>query len=328
MLAPLVLLAMVYGRKKKRGKWDNIVIMIVLCLTAGMALTACGGSTPAPGPVDATITVTSNPTVPPSSTPTVTITAEVNGQKYTATVPVATDAPTSTPTSTCTFTLIKKEPTEYPPTLGLGGEADLVYETFLALNETEPLHYLKFLTMAVSHEFVWPANDIEVEMVAETIVRNFTFICPKYGFCGDWGSLKSTIQYMAVKHLLTEGGRKLLLSSVSSVQELVDNWKNTGNLYLNQDSLFGWFQCPDPKWFTTFENKNVRDKDAPMDWGNKKMIRDFNPAGEGTEKNKVLVLRGELSAQPFAVLSWCQDHWWKENLTGPGCVPDDPPTRK
>ena len=51
LFAPLALLAMVFGNKKKRGKWDSLVILLVLGMAVGMSLAACGGSgTPTPPP--------------------------------------------------------------------------------------------------------------------------------------------------------------------------------------------------------------------------------------------------------------------------------------
>jgi len=41
LIGPLALLALIFGRKKKRSKWDNIVIIAVLCLAVGMSLTGC-----------------------------------------------------------------------------------------------------------------------------------------------------------------------------------------------------------------------------------------------------------------------------------------------
>ena len=43
LIGPLALLALVFGRKKTRNKWDNIVIIAVLCLAVGMSLVGCGG---------------------------------------------------------------------------------------------------------------------------------------------------------------------------------------------------------------------------------------------------------------------------------------------
>jgi len=48
LIGPLVLLAMLYSRKKRRGKLDNIVILLVLVVSLSLSLAACVG-TPAPG---------------------------------------------------------------------------------------------------------------------------------------------------------------------------------------------------------------------------------------------------------------------------------------
>jgi hypothetical protein len=42
MLGPLALLALAFSRKKSRGKWDNLVILLVLGLAVGLSLSACG----------------------------------------------------------------------------------------------------------------------------------------------------------------------------------------------------------------------------------------------------------------------------------------------
>jgi len=42
LIAPLVLLAILYGRKKRRGKLDTLIILLVLCVGIGMSLAACG----------------------------------------------------------------------------------------------------------------------------------------------------------------------------------------------------------------------------------------------------------------------------------------------
>lgn len=56
MFAPLVLLGMVYGGKKKRGKWDQWVILLVLCGAVGMSLSACGGDQDTLPPTEQVIT--------------------------------------------------------------------------------------------------------------------------------------------------------------------------------------------------------------------------------------------------------------------------------
>jgi RHS repeat-associated protein len=58
MLAPLALLALVFGRKKSRGKWDTLVILLVLGVSLGMGLAACGGGsgeTPTPNMDELTV---------------------------------------------------------------------------------------------------------------------------------------------------------------------------------------------------------------------------------------------------------------------------------
>ena len=42
MLAPIAMLALIYGGTRKRGKLDNLVIALVLLGAAGMSLSACG----------------------------------------------------------------------------------------------------------------------------------------------------------------------------------------------------------------------------------------------------------------------------------------------
>jgi len=44
LFSPLLLLAMVFGNKKKRSKWDNLVILLVVGMALGIGLSACGQS--------------------------------------------------------------------------------------------------------------------------------------------------------------------------------------------------------------------------------------------------------------------------------------------
>ena len=77
MVAPLGLLGLVLGRKKKRGKWDTFIALLVVCVVVGMSVSAC---TPV------------NPIEEAEADPTATATA-------TAT-PIPTDTPSPSPTST------------------------------------------------------------------------------------------------------------------------------------------------------------------------------------------------------------------------------------
>jgi RHS repeat-associated protein len=83
MIAPLLLLALAYGRKKNRGKWDNLIILLVLCGTIGMSLSACNPVPPQPP--------SQSPTAPPapSTTPSPT---------PTETQPSSTPRPAASPT--------------------------------------------------------------------------------------------------------------------------------------------------------------------------------------------------------------------------------------
>jgi RHS repeat-associated protein len=76
MIAPLALLALLYGGKKKRGKWDNLIIVLVLCAAVGMSLSACNPISPQPPsqsptapPVPSTDPTSPGADTQPSSTP-------------------------------------------------------------------------------------------------------------------------------------------------------------------------------------------------------------------------------------------------------------------
>ena len=57
MLAPLALLALVFGRKKSRGKWDTLVILLVLGVSLSLGLAACGGGSVSVSNENSTATV-------------------------------------------------------------------------------------------------------------------------------------------------------------------------------------------------------------------------------------------------------------------------------
>jgi hypothetical protein len=42
LFAPLALLFLLYGNKRKRSKWDTLVIMLLLGVAVTMSLAACG----------------------------------------------------------------------------------------------------------------------------------------------------------------------------------------------------------------------------------------------------------------------------------------------
>ena len=59
LIAPLALLALVFGRKKNRTKLDHFVILIVIGLSVGLSVSACGGNS-LPVPSSLTVTIMPN----------------------------------------------------------------------------------------------------------------------------------------------------------------------------------------------------------------------------------------------------------------------------
>jgi hypothetical protein len=112
MIAPLALLALAYGRKKGRGGWANLIILLVMGLTIGMGLTSC----------DWQVTVTPLPTKPdstPGPTPTVkaTVTAPSGETREYTFTPAS--LPTETPKPACWF-----QPAEIPTLIIFGGSGN------------------------------------------------------------------------------------------------------------------------------------------------------------------------------------------------------------
>src|SRR5690606_34921673 len=117
LFAPLGLLGLIYGRKKRKNKFDYFVIVIFLTLGVGLGLTACGDppagnftatgtAIQVPGGIVATGTVTySNATTDtgavfiPSSTPTNTPTVTPCATPTSTPTPSNTPSPTPTPNS-------------------------------------------------------------------------------------------------------------------------------------------------------------------------------------------------------------------------------------
>ena len=72
IFAPLAMLSMFYMRKRKRSKWDTLIIIVVLGIATGISAAACGPTppvTPVPQPIaNSTLTPdNSAPAVPPST---------------------------------------------------------------------------------------------------------------------------------------------------------------------------------------------------------------------------------------------------------------------
>jgi RHS repeat-associated protein len=58
LFLPLALVSLVYGRKRRKSKWDILVIVTLLSLSAGMGVAACGGSSLPQGEATATVIAT------------------------------------------------------------------------------------------------------------------------------------------------------------------------------------------------------------------------------------------------------------------------------
>ena len=70
LFAPLGLLALFYGRRRKHGKWDTLLVLLVLASAVGIGLAACGTSLPSTPSVTATpISTATPPTVTSTPTP-------------------------------------------------------------------------------------------------------------------------------------------------------------------------------------------------------------------------------------------------------------------
>lgn len=94
ILGPLGLVALVFGRKRKRGKWDTLIIIVLLGISAGVSIAACAPApvpnVPAPG--------TNQPPASPAPTQTPIPTGPVTIPTNTSTpVPSPTNSPTAIP---------------------------------------------------------------------------------------------------------------------------------------------------------------------------------------------------------------------------------------
>ncbi len=97
LIAPLALLALVFGRKKNRTKLDHFVILVVIGLSIGLSVSACGVETP-----------TVQPTAIPIATPTPPRGGNNGSQGYTSEAKYGGSGyvVVSTPTLTCWWNTI------------------------------------------------------------------------------------------------------------------------------------------------------------------------------------------------------------------------------
>jgi RHS repeat-associated protein len=113
LIAPLALLALVFGRKKNRTKLDHFVILVVIGLSVGLSVSACGGGgTPTIQPI-ASPTMTPVPTAPNNPNADVQPYTEKGKMNETGEVVATTPVPQCDVTPIMTIT-----PTLVPPISG------------------------------------------------------------------------------------------------------------------------------------------------------------------------------------------------------------------
>jgi hypothetical protein len=145
------LLFLLYGNKRKRSKWDTLVIMLLLGVAVTMSLAACGGtSTPPPAP-QGTPEPSSNP-VPDQPPVTVTPTPEANG----GTTATDSGAPlvTLTVTPTPCPTIVMSTPTYTPSPTGT--------PTFTVEEELLSAYGVKF----VDGNLIWSSTNKNIALGA------------------------------------------------------------------------------------------------------------------------------------------------------------------
>jgi hypothetical protein len=100
MVAPLAVLGLVLGKKRKRGKWDTFIALLVVCVVVGMSVSACGGGEGTPT-IEPIIYPTMTPVPPPP--PASRITYQMDKMAYTSTPEMEQSyaTPVSVPTPKC-----------------------------------------------------------------------------------------------------------------------------------------------------------------------------------------------------------------------------------
>jgi serralysin len=106
MVAPLAMLGLVLGRKKKRGKWDTFIVLLVVCVVVGMSVSACAR------PASPTEEAETEPTTTATPIPTETSTEE-DGTEIKI---IATPTGTATISPTVALCVILSTTTPVPDT--------------------------------------------------------------------------------------------------------------------------------------------------------------------------------------------------------------------
>ena len=111
ILAPLAVLSLVYGRKRKRGKWDTLVILLLLGASTAIGIVAC-----APAPTLPSGFVNTEPPAMPAQSQTPVSTGSgtiLVGKTGTPPAPIETPIPIPCPTPTLTEVSLDAEFLKY-----------------------------------------------------------------------------------------------------------------------------------------------------------------------------------------------------------------------
>ncbi|MCI0555384.1 MAG: hypothetical protein L0287_30945 [Anaerolineae bacterium] len=296
IFAPLAVLSLFYSRKRKRSKWDTMFIIVLLGITAGVGVVACGPVppvTPVPN-TNATAIPSSNttPTNPsPAETPVPVGSGTVlpNVPSTTASpliIPAIGDCPTATLTLVPTSTPTPGEPTR---PAGLDPSLDYVWETYSNLwKKTDGWWWttaaglkrftpIDFLDRLHHFEFSTPRpQDLSDATVIEAAVGSFCFWMNRsddsakewrqIGDCHANPTDLEVFQYIHERGILMYGPKhyEVLGSSPSYSAWLTReyDWKN-GKF---QARFADNFMAPNPRWLD-WRNSNGID-DPLVEWGN------------------------------------------------------------
>ena len=317
LFAPLALLAMVYSSKKKRGKWDSLVILLVLGMAVGMSLAACAGE--GPGMASEThdnITATvfwQAPKSDGSVRVALTVTAMIPGEN---------GAPTKTVTLHCTGTLTPIS-TDMPDQLDRNilkkpgaPDAEKAYDLYLQMYKAErsdqknwwwinnsSFTIWRFMAILWSYDAVLAMPDVPVAMHNRAYV-----FCP--GGCDP---------------RTPEGSLRYLSYFAQSGRDRIRNWKS-GTDPLTKDVLLhapidAAVGIPIVDAIKSSDVVDVKSLDpmVPFDYGN--LSLDWTVFGTMVRNRWVLKsLPAKNAIGDFFVLSKCQ-YYFSEKIRFPDKYP-------
>ena len=276
IVGPLALLSMFYGRKKKRSKWDTLVILMLLGISTGIGVVACA-PTPPSGSAN-----TASPAIPAQTqTP-----VDTGPGTDTGITPSETPAPVETPTPIpC--------PTPMPIAINCDELSDVrarrACQTYLALrdqsgwwngNRLGSLTPQAFAGLLLRMEFSDSGgsgfNLVDHSIQQETVVRKF------YSSCDAWPQTKCDSReandmfiFIGTQGIL-EGRRDLQMNPTDSSTTIAGKWVfDAGWSTADFESVFlnppGTWRDVGPLEWVPELNTSVYVR--PMDWGNISMIQ-------------------------------------------------------